>query len=140
MTIDDYLDAATRRPWIYGGGEGGFRGHDCTLFTANWALSFGRGDPALHRGRYDSRHEAEAIVSEAGGFVPLIGAALINIGWRSVMQAEEGDIGVVSFAAGRGRMLQLPAVRRGRNWIVADPRRLVALPGDLFCLMAWRAQ
>lgn len=139
MSIDDYIDAATRRPWIYGGGEGGYRGHDCTLFLANWAMTFGYGDPGVYRGTYSTREESEAIIARAGGLCPLIGSALVNIGWRPANDLCDGNIAVVSYPVGPGNHRDVPVIRWRRRWIAADPRQLVPLRGDLFCRTVWGA-
>lgn len=142
MNVADYLDAATRRPWIYGGGPGGFRGHDCTLFLANWVMAVSGRDPADDlRETYSTREEAEAIVHRARGFVPLIGARVATLGWRGVRDANDakpGDIAVVSLSLGRGQHFKGAAVFFGGKWTVADPRRLIPLPKSVFCEAIWR--
>lgn len=135
--IDSYLEEATRRPWIYGGGPGGFRGHDCSLFFANYFRSVFGFDPAKDfRGSYASREEAEAIVARAGGLVPLIAGPMAAAGCRAASDPRDGDGAVISIRAG-GVRFEMPALRRGRRWIVADPRRLHAIDGH--CMLAWRA-
>lgn len=142
MTVTDYLDAATRRPWIYGGGPDGFRGHDCTLFLANWVLAASGQDPANDlRGTYSTREEAEEIVDRAGGFVPLIGARVTSLGWRSARDAdsaEVGDIAAITLPLGPGRHFKGMALRFADKWIVADPRRLIPLPASVHCDAIWR--
>lgn len=133
MQLDDYLDAASRRPWIYGGGFDGWQGHDCTLFLANWAATFGRGDPGIYRGTYSTKEEAVAIIERAGGLVPLIMSALVNVGWRPRRDApQDGDIGVVVFEG-----IEIGAIRRGRRWVIADERSLGRLPDTLFSRTVW---
>ncbi|MBN9242424.1 MAG: hypothetical protein J0I98_06490 [Mesorhizobium sp.] len=133
MHLDDYLDAASRRPWIYGGGHDGWQGHDCTLFLANWAHSFGRGDPGVYRGTYATKEEAVAIIERARGLVPLIMTALVNVGWRGRDgDPQDGDIGVVVCDG-----IDVGAIRRGRRWIIADEHQLAHLPGNLFIRTVW---
>ncbi len=133
MDLDDYLDAASRRPWIYGGGFGGWQGHDCTLFLANWAHTFGRGDPGLYRGTYSTKEEAVAIIERARGLAPLVMSALVNVGWRGRDgDPQDGDIGVVVCAG-----IDLGAIFRKRRWIIADERQLAHLPGNLFTRTVW---
>lgn len=137
--VEDYIDAATRRPFLYGGGADGWRGHDCTLFLANWVNSFGNGDPGIHRGTYSTKSEAEAIIAKARGLVPLIGCALVNVGWSGKADPSDGDVAVVSYPAAPGVHIDVPVLRWRRRWIAADPRQLVPLPGNLFCRLIWGA-
>lgn len=141
MNVETYIDRASRSPWAWGGGIDGWRGHDCTLFAAaNWPVALGCPDPADDmRGRYGTREEAEAIVTKAGGFVPLIGARLISLGWRSVETPSDGDIGVISIPLGQGQHFHVPGVFALGKWITADPKRLLPFPGKVHSLMVWRA-
>jgi hypothetical protein len=133
MDLDGFLDAATRRPWSYGGHRGGF---DCTLFTADWAREVCGKDPAADlRHTYSTREEAKAIVENANGFIPFMGCRLIELGWRSTGKPETGDIGVVSIPA-KGLHVQMPAIHRNGAWVFADPRQLFA--GKFHSLMVWR--
>jgi hypothetical protein len=134
MTLDDFLDAATRRPMDdFGGNRGGF---DCTLFVADWGGEICGRDPAADlRGTYSTRDEARAIIEKARGFIPLMAVRLIPLGWRSVNDPRTGDIGVVSISA-KAAHVQMPAIHREGAWVFADPRRLVA--GRFHPLMIWR--
>lgn len=140
MDIETYLDAATRRPWIYGGGQGGFEGHDCTLFVANWVLAYCGKDPADHqRGRYKTQEQAQAILNRAGGFFGLLAAPLVDIGWRAVQHHASGDVAVLDLSA-KGESIQLPAIRLGGLWLSIEERRNrpFAVPGSAMVRMAWR--
>lgn len=140
MNVEDYIDAASRRPWAWSGGIDGWRGHDCTIFPANWSVALTGNDPAADlRGTYHNREEAEAMVSKAGGIVPLVAARLVTAGWRAADEAQDGDLAVISIPLGQGRHFQTPALMAKRHWITADPKRLLAFPGSLHTLMIWRA-
>lgn len=136
-SVNAYLDRASRKPWIYGGGEGGFRGHDCTLWAANWAHALTGIDPADDlRGTYSTREDAEAIVKGAGGFVRLMWRRLADPGrgWNTTEKARDGVIGVVVLPAIR---FEGPAIRYGGRWLVADPSGIVALPGRTQAIWMW---
>lgn len=141
--VNDYLDSSSRRPWIYGGGEGGFRGHDCTLWAANWALAVTGNDPADDlRETYSTREAAEAIVAKAGGFAGLMGSRLVSSGWKSLKLADDiafvdGTIAVISVPLGGGHHFEGPAIRHGNHWLVADPRGVIRLRGSSFVRSAW---
>jgi hypothetical protein len=121
MTLDAYLDDATRRPWRWGE-------MDCTLFCAGWAIAKSGRDPGEGiRGTYDTEAEALAIVEKAGGMQLFIGARLRGIGWKPCVHREDkpetGDIGVVKVPVGRsGDIRYLPAIRRGSMWIIRTER------------------
>lgn len=134
MDLDDFLDAATRRPMDdFGGHRGGF---DCTLFVADWGREVCGRDPAADlRGTYSTKDEARAIVERASGFIPLISCQLIPLGWLSVNEPATGDIGVVSIPT-KVQPVQMPAIHRDGTWIFADLRRLVA--GRFHPLLVWR--
>ena len=101
MNLDFYLDAATRRPWLYGGGPDGWRGHDCLLFIANWSHARLGTDPADDlRGTYSTQGEAEALLEKAGGYFGMMAARLVSAGWRSACEPETGDIGIVTMQLG----------------------------------------
>src|SRR5687768_5647317 len=97
MDVHDYLEAARRLPWRWGGGDTGFEGDDCTLFAANWAKAVCGEDPGVGmRGAYSTEREAIRIVARAGGFAAFIDQQLRPLGWiRTAAEPREGDIGVV---------------------------------------------
>lgn len=139
MLLDQYLDAATRRPWLYGGGPDGWRGHDCLLFIANWSHARLGTDPADDlRGTYSTQGEAEALLEKAGGYFGMMAARLVSAGWRSVREPATGDIGIVTMQLGRHR-LERPAIYRDGLWLVPWERGLLPLRGDIQHGSIWRA-
>lgn len=139
MQIDEFLDAATRRPWLYGGGPDGWRGHDCLLFIANWSHARLGTDPADDlRGTYSTKEEAEALLNKAGGYSGMMAARMATAGWRLSPHPASGDVGVISIAMRQGEHLQRPAIRRFSKWIVPWERGLLPFTDRAHCLVAWR--
>lgn len=126
MTVEDYLDRATRRRWQWGR-------VDCTLFCGDWALAHCGRDPGEGiRGTYSSADEAQSIVDRAGGIVAFIGQRLEAIGWERLYYPrlpQEGDIGVIE-APGVpvGNIMLIPAIRLRDRWVARGIRGLSAGP------------
>lgn len=120
MILDTYLDAATRRPWLYGGGPDGWRGHDCLLFIANWSHALLGTDPADDlRGTYSTQGEAEALLEKAGGYFGMMAERLRSAGWASIAAPPQtGDIGILSITFPRVGRIERPAIRRDEMWIM----------------------
>jgi hypothetical protein len=65
------------------------------LFAADWARELTGRDPAApFRGTYADEAGAMAIVTRAGGWVPLVQDALDGCGWERVLDPseQEGDV------------------------------------------------
>lgn len=120
MNIHTYLEAAGRKPWLWGGGLSGFAGQDCTLFPADWALRLTGKDPGDGiRGTYDDEAGAAAVLRDGGGVEDFVETRLIRCGWRRAIGAEDGDIGVVTAPlAPLGIIGDIPAIRAGGLWVI----------------------
>jgi hypothetical protein len=139
MNIDGFLDDASRRRWVYGGGQDGWSGYDCLLFPSNWCHWLTGHDPAADlRGTYSSEGEADALLRKLGGYYPVIATRLASAGWKGVTEPQTGDIGLVTLPLGRGVAVERPAICRERNWIVAWERGMTPLRIDLHCRTMWR--
>lgn len=139
MNVHDHLEAASRLPWRWGGGDDGFEGEDCTLFAANWALALTGKDPGEGiRGMYSTERAALAIVARAGGVEAFVDRQLRRDGWLRIAAApRDGDIGVVlAPQVPDGRMGAVPAVRAGGLWVGRSPRGQVAY--DFEAVSVWR--
>jgi hypothetical protein len=109
VTLGEYLTAAVRKHWEPGR-------HDCCTFAADWALSWGCGDPmAEWRGRYRSDAGASRFVRQAGGLLELWQRGLASIGIEGVNDAIAGDVGVVR-ALTAGGAEPVGAICLGRKW------------------------
>lgn len=134
MQAIEFVDAASRMPWIYGGGPGGFRGIDCVLFFANWGLATTGVDPAADkRGTYSNHDEAEDIIERAGGYIGLMRSRLERINFTRVIDQlshdlSDGDIGVLAIKLPGGDAVQTPALFCRNSWIIPNPRRFIAVP------------
>ncbi len=120
MNVHDYLEAAGRRRWRWGGGATGFEGDDCTLFAANWAKEVCGEDPGVGiRSSYSTQEEAVRIVVRAGGFAAFIDQQLRPLGWiRTGAEPRDGDIGIVMAPTlPDGAMKPAPAIRAGGLWV-----------------------
>lgn len=120
MDVHDYLEWAESMPWIWGGGASGFDGHDCTLFPADWAMKQTGKDPGEGiRGTYDSEAGALAVLDRWGGTEKFIESMLIGCGWKKVIGARDGDIGVViAPLAPFGISGSIPAIFAGGLWVI----------------------
>ncbi|EHK56894.1 DUF6950 family protein [Allomesorhizobium alhagi] len=129
MNVQDYLQAASRQRWRWGGGASGWDGDDCTLFVANWAFELTGRDPGVGiRGSYSTEEEAVRIVLRAGGFACFIDQQLRPTGWiRIAAEPRDGDIGVVlAPTLPDGVLKPAPVVRAGGLWVGRSVRGQVA--------------
>lgn len=90
---------------------------DCCLFLASWAVWLGHPDPAPHLfGTYDSEDGFRAIISAAGGVVPVVERCVSNIGGKRVQQPFCGAVGVIGSSTNIDR--QFGAIFDGSRWNV----------------------
>lgn len=142
MNVHDHLEAASRLPWLWGGGDDGFAGEDCTLFAANWALALTGRDPGAGvRGMYSTERGALAILGRAGGMEAFIDRQLRQTGWiRIGAEPRDGDIGVVNAPIHTdGRMGPTPAVRAGGLWVARAERGQVGYAFETLSVWRWHA-
>lgn len=137
MILGEYLAAARSKPWTW-------REHDCCAFPAIWA---GVADalPA-----YSTEAEAEAMLHEAGGLVPLWERAAEGRA-TEVIDVEPGDIGVIELPAYREEpdpetgepvavldSVECGAIWTGKRWAFAPASGGIAAVSSAPCLKAWR--
>ena len=92
--------------------------HDCCAFPADWAIECGWPDPmAAWRGAYGTEAEAEALIFDAGGLVPLFSAGMEMAGLPEADEPHVGDIGVVSLLGE-----EAGAIFTGKRWAFAADR------------------
>lgn len=142
MTLGEYLSAGRLKPWEW-------RRHDCTAFPAIWA---GMGD-ALPP--YSREAEAEAMLHEAGGLVPLwsqVVAALPDAAEEIAPHSRQpGDVGVIELPAERNEVdpetgetvtiidiVEAGAIWTGKRWAFVPRAGGVAAVSDAVCIKAWR--
>lgn len=110
MTLGEYLKAAARQAWKSGKA-------DCTTFPADWALSWGLGDPmACWRGLYSTDEEARCLIARAGGLLNLFQDGLAAIGIDGVNEPETGDIGVIRAIGLDRKETHIGGIWTGRRW------------------------
>lgn len=110
MTLGDYLTAAARHRWQTGR-------HDCTTFAADWACTWGHGDPmAAWRGLYATDEEARCLIRRAGGLLALYGEGMGGIGATEITDPREGDIGVILAVNLDHEAEEIGAIWTGRRW------------------------
>lgn len=103
--------------------------HDCLLFAADALIAQGRPDAAApYRGVYCSATEAQAIIDDAGGFVPLFESACDDAGIGGAAPFRLGSVAVV-------RPLGKPdtevgAMWSGRDWWFVGMRGVGAVERD----------
>lgn len=136
--LNRFMDQSLRRPWVWGGGPGGFDGEDCTLFAANWALALCGTDVADGiRGTYSTEDEALAIVERFGGAVAFVGGRLAGAGWEEADGRMDGDIAIARAPmAPLGVMGDIPVIRYGGLWTGRTMRGIKA--ANYAVTAAWR--
>lgn len=115
--LEAYLDRVEAETWSPGE-------WDCLMAPAAWSLmATGVDAGAPWRGRYRDEAGAEAMLSEAGGMIALVGRRLEALGWTRGRwrAARPGAIGVVRLARGMAGANRQPfgAVRYGGGWLIA---------------------
>lgn len=122
--LGEFILQASTMPWRDGV-------HDCSAWPARWAC--------VPLPDYASMEQAEALIDEAGGLIPLwerIGATRIER--IAVEDAQPGNIGVISLPDRRdGKAREVGAIFTGERWA------FVPLQGGVCCvkttpLAAWR--
>lgn len=109
-TLASFLAAHDAKPWKPGT-------VDCCLALASWAIWLGHRDPAPHlRGIYDSEDGFRAIISAAGGVVPVVARCADRIGGKIVTAPKAGAIGVIGSPHVHDR--QFGAIFDGSRWRV----------------------
>jgi hypothetical protein len=90
---------------------------DCCLFLADWARWIGHSDPAAHlRGKYNSEDGFRAIITAAGGVVPVVAECIANIGGQLINSPACGAVGVIGSRTHFNR--QWGALYDGERWLV----------------------
>jgi hypothetical protein len=125
MDLGAYLAAARKKPWAW-------REHDCSAFVAAWA--------GAELPTYSNEAEAERIVRDAGGLVPLWDAALEGLAETvALADLEPGDIGVIELLAPDAKLAQAGAIWTGQRWaFVPAAGGIAAVNATAPCLKAWR--
>ncbi|MEC9067803.1 MAG: hypothetical protein VX569_11050 [Pseudomonadota bacterium] len=126
MDLGEYLAAARTKPWEW-------RVHDCTAFPAIWA---GLTD-ALPS--YADEAEAEAMLHEAGGLVPLWErAATGRADEVALPELKPGDVGVIELMGVDARAVECGAIWTGRRWAFVPASGGIAAVSAPTVLKAWR--
>lgn len=90
---------------------------DCCLCLASWAMWIGRADPAPHlRGVYNTEEGFRAIISAAGGVVPVVAKCVAVIGGKPLQRPLCGSVGVIGSRSNINR--QFGAIYDGEQWLV----------------------
>lgn len=109
-TFATFLEAYARKPWDP-------PSVNCLMFPAAWAIWLGHRDPAARwRGTFETEDEFKAIVTAAGGCIPLVSEAAASIGAKRVQQPSCGDVAVIGSQTNIHR--QFGAIFDGSRWLV----------------------
>jgi hypothetical protein len=100
--------------------------HDCSAWPARWA-----GVPLPP---YSSDDEAQALIDEAGGLVPLW-RRCIDETLAETAEPRMGDIGIIYAASPDGGAVEIGAICAGERWAFITPRGLVVRPAPP--VLAW---
>ncbi len=129
MRLGEYLVAAARDPWIWGGA-------DCCTFAADWVANSGRPDPmAFIRGQYRTERSALLKIKRGGGLVELWSRGATDAGLRETNDPVLGDIAVIARATECGAN-QAAAIWTGERWVSRGISGLQFGPAEI--LHAWR--
>ncbi|WP_242217960.1 DUF6950 family protein [Shinella zoogloeoides] len=112
-SLKEFVAVNEAKPWAPGYA-------DCCIILADWAIWLGNEDPAKHlRGAYSDEIGYQAIISAAGGVVPLVASCADEISER-VEAPEAGAVGVIGSRNNVKR--QFGAIHDGCGWLVRTPR------------------
>lgn len=129
-SLKGYLTVVHRRPWLPGV-------MDCSLFAAGWCIWEWGIDPVPDLwGAYRGDRQADAVLVRHGGIEALVEQRLTSIGFDSVDEPEDGDIGIVT-ASDQHRTIRMPAIRFGPLWAIRTRQGVFASRYDHH--RAWRA-
>ncbi|MCV3209598.1 hypothetical protein OHD62_17290 [Mesorhizobium sp. YC-39] len=110
---------------------------DCCLVLADWAVWLGNDDPAADlRGSYDSEEGCRAVVSAAGGLLPLVAGCAARAGWLEAEEQAIGVVGVIGSPAIVNR--QWGAIWDGRHWLVRMADGFVSFTAKPFFVWSCR--
>lgn len=106
---------------------------DCSLFIADWWRENHGSDPAAHlRSTYSTEAEKEAIVSDAGGLLRLVGGIAKAVGAKPARRARVGDFGVIAVGGNA-----IAAIFAGGGFWAARSNDGVAFTRDARPLRVW---
>lgn len=111
LTLDDYLDAASRQRWAWGV-------CDCVQFGLGWASACA-GRPLSTPLAYRDAETAVAFLEARGGLGAVVGEWMAANDFEPVSDPDDGDIGVAPLP-GTDRMSIAGAcvvIRRGPWWL-----------------------
>lgn len=130
--LQDYLDAASRKPWRWGE-------NDCCGFVADWAVALTGRDPGEGiRGNYRTKGEADGIVYGYGGITAVGRNCLEPQGWVRTDVPADGAIGLVEALNEQGETKLLPAIRFMGRWVLRARRGMVMIDADHRIAWEWR--
>lgn len=123
MSLDEYLAAAARTPFVWGR-------QDCCTFVADWVLARLGFDPmADWRGRYCSAASAFSLIGACGGLEALWRDCAATAGFAETLGDVPGDVGLIRTVTDQGRRELVGAIRSGGDW--AAPQWAVLGEGGL---------
>jgi hypothetical protein len=129
-TLDDYLDAASRRKWSWGK-------MDCVQFGLEWARARSERPLRVPLVYWDAA-AAAAFLEPHGGLLAVVSEWMDAYGFMPTDAPDDGDIGVAPIDRSDRMNIAGAAVviRRGPWWIGKALRGLASIPSDR--IPAWR--
>lgn len=129
MTLGEFIRAGASTPWVDGV-------HDCSMWPADWAMTWGFGDPAATwRGLYSTMDEARELMRDAGGLDVLWSVGLGSIDAVRVAEPQPGDVGVIVVIGEHGPEM-IGAIRSEKRWAFLTPKGVAAASAEH--VAAWR--
>lgn len=130
MTLGEHLERAAREPWEWGAS-------DCSTFPADWILAQSGRDPMdAWRGAYVSESEANELIAQSGGLIPLFAEGIDPI-WPRADVPTEGAVAVVSLPGEDGTAIDVGAIFTGKRWAIRSPRGLAMITQPLAVGAIW---
>ena len=130
--LQQYLMEAASTPFAYGH-------HDCSTFAADWCIWRGHSDPmARWRTRYAYHDEADWIIAQAGGLLPLWELGMIEAQIPECDSPQIGDVAVLAVMTPDGPD-QVGGIFGGKRWHMLAPSGLFcASMAPEHVLKTWR--
>lgn len=107
MALSEYLDWASRQPFVWGK-------HDCCQFLRRWVTQVTGSDPA-EKWRYSTQIGAALLVSRHGGLSALLGSLAREAGLSETVSPKACDVGVIRVLTEDGLQL-VGAIFTGSGW------------------------
>lgn len=114
--IEAFVDQQLELLWSWGT-------VDCSMMVADWVNRIAGKDPgASFRGQYHDEDTLRALIARRGGFMPMIGQVMDDLGFERTQSPHLGDVGLINVPFRYGGRLPavqtISAIRHRNLWMV----------------------